>query len=243
MSSVQAIIDRQLRRWELERAARAAQPAREAAGPPLHPVITVSRQRGSGGSRIAELIARRFDYTLLHRDVIDRICGSSHIRRSILESLDEHAKSQVAIWCDAMVAQRYTDSTDYVRLLLETIRSVAALGGAVVVGRGANFIVGPEQGLHVRVVAPRETRVERLVAHAHLSSRDAAREVEASEHDRVEFIRKVYHRDIADPSGYDLVLNTGAMTFDEAVEVVALAARSKFERLRAAAAGAQPAGR
>jgi len=231
MTSVQGIIDRQLRRWELERAARAAQPVREKAGPPEHPLITVSRQRGSGGSRIAELVARRFDYTLLHRDVIDRICTSSHIRRSIVESLDEHAKSQIAIWCDAMVAQRYTDSTDYVRLLLETIRSVAALGGVVVVGRGANIIVGPDHGLHVRVVAPREARIQRLVEYAHLGRKEATREVETSEHERAEFIRKVYGRDIADPEGYDLVVNTGAISFDEAVDLIAGVARSKFERL------------
>jgi cytidylate kinase len=243
MTSVQGIIDRQLRRWEIERAARAAQPPREKVGPPEHPLITVSRQRGSGGSRIAELVARRFDYTLLHRDVIDRICASGNIRRSIVESLDEHAKSQIAIWCDAMVAQRYTDSSDYVRLLLETIRSVAALGGVVVVGRGANFIAGPEHGLHVRVVAPRETRIQRLVDHARLSRKDAAREVETSERERAEFIRKVYGRDIGDPEGYDLVVNTGAITFDEAVDLVAGAAKSKFERLRRAIEGAGTPGR
>jgi len=243
MSSVQVIIDRQLRRWEMEKAARASQPAREQAGPPLQPVITVSRQRGSGGSRIAELVARRFDYTLLHRDVIDRICTSSNIRRSIVESLDEHAKSQLATWCDAMVSQRYTDSADYVRLLLETIRSVAALGGVVVVGRGSNFIVGPDQGLHVRIVAPREQRIRRLVEHARLSPRDAAREVETSEHDRAEFIRKVYGRNIADPEGYDLVVNTGAITFEEAVDLVAAAARAKFERLRREAGSASAGAR
>lgn len=238
MTSVQGIIDRQLRRWELERAARASQPARRQAGPPQHPVITVSRQRGSGGSRIAELLARRIDYTLLHRDVIDRICSSGNLRRSIVESLDEHAKSQLATWCDAMVAQRYTDANDYVRLLLETIRSVAALGGVVVVGRGANFIVGPGSGLHVRVVAPREQRIQRLVEHARLGPREAAREVDASERVRAEFVRQVYGREIADPEGYDLVVNTGALAFEEAVDLIANAARAKFERLRGQAASA-----
>lgn len=238
MTSVQAIIDRQLRRWEMEKKVREAQPANHGPGPPLQPVITVSRQRGSGGSRIAELLARRFDYTLLHRDVIDRICSSANIRRSIVESLDEHVKSQLATWCDAMVAQRYTDSSDYVRFLLETIRSVASLGGVVVVGRGSNFIVGLDGGLHVRVVAPREQRIQRLVEHARLTTKQAAHDVDARDRERVEFIRKVYGRDIADPEGYDLVLNTGAITLDQAVDIVATAARGKFERLRVEAARA-----
>ena len=60
------------------------------------PVITVSREHGSGGSRIAELLAKRFDYTLLHRDIIDRICNSSGARRQLVATLDEHAQSQIA---------------------------------------------------------------------------------------------------------------------------------------------------
>lgn len=232
MPSIQFLLDRQLRRWEMEKSLRQSQPARERLGPPLQPVITVSRQRGSGGSQIAELLARRFDYTLLDRDVIDRICASSGIRRSIVESLDEHAKSQIAIWCDAMVAQRYADASDYIRFLFETICSVAALGGVVVVGRGANFIVGPERGLHVRVVAPREQRIQRLVDDSRLTRKDATHEIDLRDRERVEFIRQVFGRDIADPEGYDLVVNTGAIGFDEAVNVVAAAATAKFELLR-----------
>jgi cytidylate kinase len=198
-------------------------------------VITISREGGSGGSRIADLVARRFDYTLLDRDVIDRICASSGTRRHIVEALDEHVRSQVANWCEAMVAQHYTDSSDYVRFLLETICSIAALGGVVVVGRGSNIIVGPERGLHVRVVAPRDERVQRVVDEARLDRREADREVTARDRDRAEFIRKVFGRKIADPAGYDLVINTGGLSLDEAVDVIAEAARRKFQRLHEAA--------
>lgn len=243
MSSVQAIIERQLRRWEMEKQVREQQPARDAPAPPPQPIVTVSRERGSGGSRVAELVAQRFDYTLLHHDVIDRICNSANLRRSLVESLDEHVKSEITTWCDAMIAQRYTDSSDYVRFLLETIRSLASLGGVVVVGRGANFIVGPAGGFHVRVVAPREQRIQRLVEHDGLTSRQAAHEVEARDRERAEFIRKLHGRDSSDPAAYDLVLNTGSLTLDEAADVVAAAAHLKFERLRVGTARAATATR
>ncbi len=240
MPSIHSIIDRQLRRWELERDARGAEPRPEEPGTPLHPVITVSRERGSGGSRVAGLVAQRFEYELLDRDVIDRICNSSGIRRSIVESLDEHAKSQIAMWCEAIVQQHYADSSDYVRFLLETIRTLSELGGVVVVGRGANYIVGPGRGLHVRIVAPREDRIQRLVDDEHLTPRMASREVDARDHERSEFVRKLFGRDIENPAGYDLVVNTGCLTFEEAVSLVESAARAKFERLRHAAGQRAP---
>jgi cytidylate kinase len=234
MPTIQAIIDRQLRRWEMEKSLRAAQTRSEEPGAPLQPVITVSRQHGSSGSRIAEMLAKRFDYTLLHRDVIDRICNSSGTRRHIIESLDGHVKSQIAIWCDSMVAQRYLDTHDYVRLLLETIKSVAELGGVVVVGRGSSFIVGPDRGLHVRVVAPREVRIERLMQYRHMSRKEAVHDVDARDHERETWVRKVFARDVGDPEAYDLVVNTAGISLEAAIDVIAVAAREKFERLHAA---------
>ncbi len=236
MSSIQSILDRQLRRWELERAARASSATRTPHGAPLEPVVTVSRERGSGGGRIADRVARRFDYALLDRDVIDRICGSSGARRSLVESLDEHVRSQIALWCESLVAQHYTDASDYVGHLLQTIRAMSEIGGVVVVGRGANVIVGPERGLHVRVVAPRETRIRRLVEHERLGSREAAREVDARDRERADFVRKVFGCDIADPHAYDLVLNTEALSLDEAAALVGDAVRAKFGHARVPAA-------
>jgi cytidylate kinase len=232
MPAIQALIDHQLRRWEMERARRAEGPAGEVIRSPLKPVITISRQHGSGGSVIAGMISRRFDYTLLHRDVIERIANSSGTRRRIIEALDAGAKSQIAMWCESMVSQRYMDTSDYVRYLHETIKSVAALGGAVVVGRGANFIVGMDRGVHVRVVAPLAMRIERLAMFAHLTRREAARDVVTRDRERETFVRKTYGRDIDDPLAYDLILNTASMTLEEAALLIENAAHEKFERLR-----------
>ena len=85
--SIDSIIDRQLRLWEHERkTARAAGPEPRPR-PEFQPVITVSRQHGSGGSAIAAGLAERFIYTLLHRDVIDRMSEDAGYTRRLLEAL------------------------------------------------------------------------------------------------------------------------------------------------------------
>ncbi|MBI5709447.1 MAG: cytidylate kinase-like family protein [Candidatus Eisenbacteria bacterium] len=235
MTSIEIILDRQLRRWELDRALHAKASARDEPRPRLQPVITVSRQRGAGGTALAGMLAERFDYALLDRDVIDRICQSTGLKHRIIASLDEHAKSQLSIWFESMLAGRYVDADDYVRHLLEVIYSISQLGGVVVVGRGANFILGPERGFHVRVVAPRDARLRSLAEREKLSERDALRQVETSDHERAEFVRKVLGRDIDDPLGYDLVLNARSISMETAAGLVATAAREKFEKLRAGA--------
>ena len=233
MPSRDTILDRQIRRWESEKAVHVRERAvREGPAPPRQPVLTVSRQRGTGGTLLAGKLAERFGYTLLHRDVIDRICESSGYKRRIIESLDEHAKSQLQLWFESVLQGTYVDASDYVKHLLEVIYSISTLGGVVVVGRGGNFILGPERGFHVRVVAPREVRVRNLVERERLTERDAARAIEKTDHERAEFVRRVFGRSIDDPLGYDLVINHLSISLDSATSLVAAAAMEKFERMR-----------
>ena len=233
MPSLDSILDRQVRRWEMERTARLREGGPGSRAPrPCQPVLTVSRQRGSGGTILAERLAQRFGYTLLHRDIIDRICASAGYKRRVIESLDEHARSQLQLWFESVVQGAYVDASDYVKALLEVIYSISELGGVVVVGRGANFILGHERGFHIRVVAPREVRVRNLVAREGLGEHEARREIERSDHERDAWVRQVFGRSADDPLGYDLVINHLTISMEAATSLVAAAAQEKFERLR-----------
>jgi len=234
MPSIDSILDRQVGKWESEKAAHVHGPGSRDRPATGQPILTVSRQRGSGGTLLAQRLAERFGYTLLHRDVIDRICESSGYKRRIVESLDGHARSQLQLWVESVLQGAYVDANDYVKALLEVIYSISQLGGVVVVGRGANFILGHERGFHIRVVAPREARVRDLAERERIAERDALREIEKSDRERTEWIRKVFGRSIDDPLGYDLVINHLSISMESATSLVAAAAQEKFERLRAA---------
>jgi cytidylate kinase len=239
--TIEALIDRQLRRWEHDR--RNVRAGRVAAEPvaQIQPIITVSRQHGSRGCEVAARVADRFGYTLLHRDLIDRIAESTGLTRRLLETLDEHSRSQITSWIDSLLWGKYLDEGDYAVGLLTAVRSIARLGGVVVVGRGANFIVGPEGGVHIRIVAPRPERVRRLMARKQLSEADAAREVDAVDQERAKFIRKLFHRAVDDPLAYDLVVNETERSLETVTEIVTVAAAEKVERLREARTRQEPA--
>jgi cytidylate kinase len=233
MTSIDKILDQQIRKWEMERAALgrpATMPVRRADQP--QPIITVSRQRGTGGALLAERLADRFDFTLLHRNIIDRICETSGYGHRIVESLDEHARSQLQLWFESMLQGHYVDASDYVKQLLQVIYSLSQLGGVVVVGRGANFILGPDRGFHIRIVAPREVRVRNLIVYGHLAEREAQRELDRSDHERSEFVRRTYGRSIDNPIDYDLIINNVSISLETATTLVAAAAQEKFEKLR-----------
>lgn len=229
-SGVHQIIDRQIKRWELEAQARtAAATEPEPAGPPVvHPWITVSRALGAGGGAIARAAASRLDYQVYDRELLELLVREHHLHRRVLELLDERSRSSLEIWVQGIVRGRLVDKGDYLRDLASVLTSVALHGRAIIVGRGANFVLDASRGLHVRITAPFALRVEAVAAREGISRDEAERAVQRSDQERSAFIQGYFHHGIDDPLGYDLVINTAALGVEPAAELVERALRAKL---------------
>jgi len=116
--------------------------------------------------------------------------------------------------------------------LLEMTRVVWAVGRqgkAIVLGRGANWVLDSRFGLRVRLVAPVEVRVERVAEQEGLVRADAEKRVAAHDGEQQAFIRQAFGRRIDDPMGYDLVVNLGQLDPVGAAEAVLVALQRKLE--------------
>lgn len=227
MTSIDALINRQLLRWEFERRLSETQALKK----PIPPrIITVSRQTGSRGSYLAELLAQRLGFQRLHREAIDAISQSSGYRKRLIEALDEHVRGHLERTVEATLTGQWVDYGDFVEHLHHVVLSMAELGGVILVGRGGSFILGPNRGLHIRVVCPEAIRVENLVRYKQMTAPEAHRHVEHTDRERREFVNKVFHANIDNPMHYDLVINTGLMEMERLVDVAELAFRAKLSR-------------
>ncbi len=229
-SSIESIIDRQLRKWELESRSRAEE---EKIGrkPKIKPIVTVSRQRGSRGAYLAEKIAEKFGYQLLHREIIDQICNSSGYRRQVIESLDNKIRSRIELWFEGLFKGLYVDTSDYFRHLYKVIMSISEHGGVVVVGRGANFILARDQGFSIRVVASLPNRIGNLAKYQGFTHEEAEREIKESEKERNEFIRNNFNKGIDEIGAYDLVINTTYIDIETAINISVEGIKSKWNSL------------
>jgi cytidylate kinase len=230
MRSIEQIIERQVRAWETEASANRQRALERplAAQPflPVHPVITISRETGAGGTALAEAIASRLDYAVFDREIVDRVCAESGFRRRVIESLDEKTRSEVNLWAEGIVFQRLVLSSDYLRILIQVVGSIAELGKVIIVGRGANHILGPTRGVHVRVVAPPSYRIENVMRTRGLTREAAKRSVEQTDAERRAFVRRHFGLQWEDPSAFHLVINTAVSGIDAAADVVQCFLRS-----------------
>jgi len=228
MTSIDAIVNRQLLKWEFERK-KTAQEKPERPAPPR--IVTVSRQRGSRGSFFAEKLANKLGYQNLHRDVINAICRSSGYRRRIVESLDEKFRGDLEVMVESLFTGQSVDHHDYYRHLFRTVLSLSYLGGVVLLGRGGNFILGPNRGFHMRFVAPPEKRIDNLVKYTKVTENEAATIIETSDAERKELISKLFHANNDDPRHYDIIINTAFVDVDDLLDTTVRLIEAKFKKL------------
>jgi cytidylate kinase len=228
-SGIHQIIDRQIKRWELEamnrRQAGEDKPGKPA---PLRPCITISRSYGSGGGAIARRLAAQLGYQVFDREIVEVICQEGRFRTAILESFDERDRSSLEVWVDGLLHGSLVDRGDYFRTLVGVLGAIAMHGHAIIIGRGANFVLDPGRGLNVRIVAPLSMRVETISKMRNMTYADAEKLVHQTDHERAAFILHHFHRDVEDPMAYDMILNTAGIGIESAIVLVERMLREKM---------------
>jgi cytidylate kinase len=210
--SIEALVDEQARRWQLVR--------HERRGEPRRPVVTVSRHHGAGGGELARKLAGDLGLDLFDREILQRIAESAHLSERVVASLDERDRELLTDWLASISSRSYLSPVEYRYHLSRVVGAVAHHGGAVILGRGAHLILGPGEALRVLVTAPLETRVRTVAAREGLSEKEARQRIEDVEADRRAFLMKHFHTDLADPTAFDVVVNTAVIGIEGACDTV-----------------------
>ncbi len=176
-------------------------------------VITVSRQLGSHGARIARTLAKELGYVLVDKGVINRV-----IRQYGLTQLNTIYDKKPKFW-DLFDENRVLT----IQMMNETIAAVAARGDVVILGRGGFRVLNDMVDVvNVFVKAPDDVRASRIAKRDSISVEEAADVITEDDELRSRFTRLFYSADWADESLFDLVIDTGVDSDDAAVaEIVA----------------------
>ena len=101
---------------------------------------------------------------------------------------------------------------------------LAARGNVLLVGRGGNrFLRDHPAAFHVRLVAPMEIRLRRVMEHRWLREKQARQLIAQSDAERRSFYENYFGADWTSPLEYHLTANSGRLG-PAAVDLVACAA-------------------
>lgn len=193
---------------------------RHAVRKPSPYVITISREAGAGGSEIARRLAEELKMDLMGGQIIKRVAENAKMSTNVVETLDEKAVSRVDSMINSLFVSRHLSPDSYLRHLTWVIGTIGEHGNAIVVGRGANFILPKEKTFRVRFIAPKEYRVQHFMKSRGMTKAEATKYVEKRDEDRKGYIKNYFKADASDPSYYDMVINTEVTGIEGAVKTV-----------------------
>jgi cytidylate kinase len=197
------------------------------------PVVTISRQFGSGGSEVARRVADALGWSLLDNAIVDAVAealgttpAAIQAREERIPSLAERLASTMTLGTpeyvpviDAVPSAPFQDRI--VEVTRQIVQRAIAEGPVVVVGRGAQAMLAERHdALHVLCYAPRAALVARVAARERLSPADAERMVDDRNHQREQYVKRHWGRAWLAHEHYHVCVNTGWLGIERAADVI-----------------------
>ena len=194
-------------------------------------IITVSREYGAGGSELAALLGTRMGWRVLDHELIQQLARRLECETTEIAALSEHPPS----FLDRLASSGLvtapesafhagpwsTDADRLAALTREVLLEEAEQPPLIVVGHGANCLYRDRPDvLRVRVAAPPEVRIRRVMERTGAAPQQAAADVRHRDADRQHYLPRYYHTSVSDPCAYDLQINTGTVPLDTAAAMI-----------------------
>jgi cytidylate kinase len=234
-------VETQMRRWEMSRQVEARHRAQEAAADLERPLtVAISRECGARGAAIARNVAERLSWQVYDHELMAYMANQMHVRESLLDSLDEKTVGWSREWLNIVLDQEALDQESFIVHLTRVVLAIGLHGEAIIVGRGANFILPADRCVSVRIIAPLAERVAYISQRERLTTAEAQKRLRETDRDRSGFIEEYFHKDLADPHHYDLVLDSSALGEEASARLIVQAMEAKRSRVRESAKPGRP---
>lgn len=195
-------------------------------------VVTISRHFGAGGHTLGERLCARFGFRLVDEDVIDELALKCKVSPGWLTAMEKEASSTLLSMISTFVSgglfykqpgprSAGEERQRYIAFLTRIFGEMASEGGYVILGRGAQFILKDHpNAFHVLLVADYESRIAFLTGHLGISRAEAEGRIRSRQRERAALASRLFEADMDNLGLYHMVLNTGRMPYEWAVDSV-----------------------
>jgi cytidylate kinase len=182
-------------------------------------IIVISHQMGAGGPEVGMALAQRLGYRYVNQELLLDAARRYGLAEERLSHLDESKPT---------LFERFdTETRQHITVLQTTLLEFAELDNAVLMRGGGQWLLrGVPHALRVRIMAPFEHRVKQWIKRTaemtgetpnQRAAADFVRRDDAEKSGRMKYL---YEVDVADPTLYELIVNTEKLRHEAVVEVL-----------------------
>jgi cytidylate kinase len=181
--------------------------------------LTISREYGSGGGEIADIIAKELGWRLVDKDLISEISRTEKVSPSEVAAFDEKVDPWIhritrTVWglgadgISVVAPVEMFDAEKAASLAKRIVMEAYNMGNCVIVGRGSQCILrNKPDTFHAFVYARWEDRVRKIQVRVKPGT-DVPALIRATDAQRVEYIRVHYKEKWMNPYLYDIMIDS-----------------------------------
>ena len=202
-------------------------------------VITIGRQFGSGGRYVGRLLAEKLGVPFYDKELLSEAAKNSGICEEIFEEHDEKPTRSLLFSLVTGMQSHMAAGNFYMDMPLnhkiflaqfDAIRRIAGEGSCVIVGRCADYVLRENpDAVSIFVKGDMESKIARAVKYYGIEEDKAEERIRKADKQRASYYNYYATATWGDVDNYDLVVDTGALGVEGAVELIA-----KFLELREA---------
>ncbi len=203
------------------------------------PVITISREYGSGAVEVAQRVSEMLGYAYFDKklmalvasevglaadDVVD-FSEDNYKVRNFLDRMFDRRRSSVEVWDTDWgvppVKVETFDEEHSVKLVKDVLLAAYQRDNVVIVGRGGQVVLKEKPGvLHVRLTAPQGARALRVKDRENLTLGEATDLVLRKDQAASAYLKRFYEVEWDNPLLYHLIFNTGKWELEAVAQIV-----------------------
>ena len=189
-------------------------------------VITISREFGSGGRQVGQLLAEQLGFHYYDSELIQLVAQKSGYTPEYVERNEQALKNPLLhdffAWYSGALEETDLPKVDQLfQKESEIIREIAMEGSCIIVGRLANYILKDlPTAYHVFISADPATEAANVSKRDNLSLKDAAAKVKKVNHERTIHCKYFAKTDWGNARNYDLCIKSDDFGIDETARII-----------------------
>lgn len=188
-------------------------------------IITIGRQFGCGGKRIAEALGSKLGIPVYDHELIVKAAQESGFSAEFFERSDEKKRffSLTSIFTGSynVETENYMSDKGLFNMQCETIKSIADQGSAIIVGRCSDYVLRDrENTLNVFLTSPLEDRVKRIAETEGLEIDKAEEYVEKQDRNREDYYNYYTFGNWGVASNYDLCIDSSIAGIEGTADII-----------------------
>lgn len=193
-------------------------------------VITISRYYGSGGHELGELLSKEMGIAFYDMNIVNQTAQDLGYTFDFVKEKEQNisnAKLLELVLTDSSIPKdmHYSEGDKIFVAQSRIIRSLAAKGDCVVIGRCADYILRDNPNiLRVFVKSDSDFAIKRIMQSDNLSQEEAQKKIAKINKGRANQYWQYTGYRWDDASHYDLVIDTSKVGISKAVQIIKIAA-------------------